>query len=309
MTANERAEPRGHDRARRRAATGATTSTNGVARLSGLAALAIVAVASGPLFAQGERGAGESFAAADLVQWEDLPAWSGVWTETGNTIFDHASVVPPGGSANEVGTREFPPLTEAWEAVYEANLALVAEGRFPDPISTCGMPVGFPRIFNLPDVYEFVVRPEQTWILTENGPNVMRIYTDGRDHPAPEDLWLTYTGDSVGRWEGDTLVFSTVAVKNEGTILDRTGLVLSDEMTAVTRMRKVAEDRIELEMVIEDALALTEPWRVTMSYERLPEGVRVYDYACAENNRNPVTESGLTITLGPDGEPLDFLNE
>lgn len=238
-----------------------------------------------------------------------LPDWSGVWREDGNTIFDHASVDPPGGSSNSPGTREHPPLTDEWEQVYERNLELVAEGRFPDPITNCGVPAGFPRLFNLPDVYEFVVRSEQTWVLTENGPNVMRVYTDGRDHPASRDLWLTYTGDSVGYWDGDTLVFSTIAVMNEGTILDRTGLTLSDEMTAVSRMRLVGEGRLELDMTIEDPVALTEPWRVTMHYERLPDDTRVYDYACAENNRNPVLDSGQTLTLGPDGEVLDFAGD
>ena len=241
--------------------------------------------------------------------WEDLPDWSGVWAEVGNTVFDHASVQPPEGASNQPGTREYPPLTEEWEALYARNNELVAQGRFPDPNSTCGMPTGFPRIFNLPDVMEFVVRPEQTWIVSENGPNIMRIYTDGRSHPAPEDLWPTYTGDSVGYWDGDTLVFSTIAVKNEGTILDRTGLTLSDEMTAVTRMRKVEDGLIEVEMVLEDPVALTEPWRVVSRFERLPDGTRVYDYACAENNRNPVTESGQTITLGPDGQPLETLEQ
>lgn len=244
-----------------------------------------------------------------LPHWEDLPDWSGVWAEVGNTVFDHESVEPPGGSSNEPGTREYPPLTEEWEEVYEENLALVAEGRFPDPITNCGVPVGFPRIFNLPDVYEFVVRPEQTWILTENGPNVMRIYTDGRGHPAPGNIWLTYTGDSVGYWDGQTLVFSTIAVMNEGTILDRTGLTLSNEMTAVTRMQEVEDGRIEVEMTLRDPIALAEPWTVTSEFERLPEGTRVYDYACAENNRNPVTDSGQTITLGPEGEVLDDLDE
>ncbi len=40
-------------------------------------------------------------------------------------------------------------------------------------------------------------------------------------------------------------------------------------------------------------------------YRRMPEDTRVFDYACAENNRNPVTETGETLTLGPDGRPLD----
>jgi hypothetical protein len=270
---------------------------------------ALTLAAFSPAPAQFPAGAAAESEAEPVVlpRWDDLPDWSGVWAEDGNTIFDHASVDPPGGNANQPGTREHPPLTDQWEEIYQRNLTLVAAGRFPDPISTCGMPAGFPRLFNLPDVYEFIVRPEQTWILAENGPNVMRIYTDGRGHPSSEEIWLTHTGDSVGYWDGDTLVFSTIAVKNEGTILDRTGLTLSDEMTATTRMRKVDEETIELEMVLEDRLALAEPWKVAMRYRRLPKGTRAYDYACAENNRNPVTDSGQTITLGPDGQPLDFL--
>ena len=117
---------------------------------------------------------------------QELPNWSGVWAQVDNTVFDQATVVPADGDANTAGVREFPPLTEEYERRYQANIELKTQGRLPDPITTCGTPAGFPRLLNLPDVYEFVVRPEETWILTENGPNVMRIYTDGRDHPAPD---------------------------------------------------------------------------------------------------------------------------
>jgi hypothetical protein len=260
-----------------------------------------IAVGSGKYF-ENQEPAVENIT-ANTIQ-DELPDWSGVWAEDSNTVFDHASVSPVGSSASARGTREFPPFTDEWEEVYQQNLALVLEGKFPDPITPCGIPAGFPRIFNLPDVYEFVVRPEQTWILSENGPNVMRIYTDGRDHPPVEERWPLYTGDSVGHWEGDVLVFSTLSVNNEGTILDRTGLTLSNEMTAVTRIQKV-DGVLEVNMTLEDPLALKSPWSVTSRFEKLAEGSRVYDYACGENNRNPVMEDGYTITLGPDGEPLE----
>src|SRR5690606_12445420 len=64
-------------------------------------------------------------------EWSDLPDWSGVWAEVGNTVFDHATVQPPGGSAGRPGTRQFPPLTDEWEAVYARNIELVARGLFP----------------------------------------------------------------------------------------------------------------------------------------------------------------------------------
>src|SRR5688572_13844428 len=136
-----------------------------------------------------------------------LPDWTGVWAMQGNTIFDRASVQPPNGRAGEPGVRESPPYTDEWEARYRRNIELVKQGKFPDPVSTCGTPHGFPRIMNVPDVYEFAVTPTAVYVIAENGPNVVRIYTDGRKHPAPEDLWPTYNGASVGHWEGDTLVF------------------------------------------------------------------------------------------------------
>ena len=112
---------------------------------------------------------------------------------------------------------------------------------------------------NLPDLYEFVVTPQQVIVLGENGPNVLRIYTDGRTHPAPADLWPTYSGSSVGHWEGDTLVFTTISSKASAaktSSFDRTGLVLSDASRVTTRMRKVDDKTMEARMVIEDSKAI-----------------------------------------------------
>jgi hypothetical protein len=246
-------------------------------------------------------------ASAGAVTWEELPDWSGVWERVEGNVFDAATVEPPDGFAGRPGVRQHPPLTDAWEAKYQANMERVARDRFPDPLSYCGLPAGYPRLMGLPDVYEFVVRPEQTWILSENGPNVMRIYTDGRTHPAQEDIWLTFTGDSVGHWESETLVFTTVSMIGEArTIIDRTGMVLSDQASVQTRMQLTDDELLRVDMVIEDPVALTEPWLVTRHFRRLPDGTRVYDYACEENNRNPVTQTGQTLTLGTDGIPIDI---
>jgi hypothetical protein len=266
-------------------------------RTATLLAAALLATASSPALA-----APPDFAA--------LPDWSGLWGMVGPTVFDAATVEPRNGLAGSPGVRERPPYTPEWEAKYRANIELVRQNRFPDPISTCGTPHGFPRLMNLPDVYEFIVRPEQTWIIGENGPSILRIYTDGRAHPPAEDLWPTYTGDSVGHWEGDTLVFDTVSIKGEdGTILDRTGLTLSAQAHIVTRLRKLDADTLEAVLTIDDPLALTAPWRVTKRYRKQPEGARAYDYACAENNRNPIGENGETLTLDADGNVIDRIEQ
>ncbi|MBM3818340.1 MAG: hypothetical protein FJW14_04860 [Acidimicrobiia bacterium] len=240
---------------------------------------------------------------------QTLPDWSGVWAMQGGTIFDRATVKPPNAGANDpVTPREYPPYNAEWEAKYVANNERAKKGVFPDPGTTCGTPAGFPRLMNVPDTYEFAVTPKAVWILTENGPNTMRIYTDGRKFPPADELWGTYTGASIGHWEGDTLVFATLALKGSkdgDQILDRTGLILSDAARVTTRMRKVDDMTLEAVMTIEDATALTKPWVVTKRYRKQPPNTWVWDYACAENNRNPVSPSGRTLTIGPDGKIID----
>jgi hypothetical protein len=230
-----------------------------------------------------------------------LPDWSGVWGMQGGTVFDRSTQTGEGGTTTP-GVREHPPYNAEYEARYQANLALRDEGILPDPNSLCGIPTGFPRILNLPDVYEFAVTPKQVWIISENGPNVMRIYTAG-------DMWPTHTGDSVGHWEGATLVFDTLSLHSSEsgrTMVDRTGLMLSDAAHVVTRMHINAEGMMEAQMTIDDAKALTAPWVVTKVFRKLDEGTRVYDYACNENNRNPVDpQTGWTYTIGPDGRIMD----
>ena len=133
-----------------------------------------------------------------------------------------------------------------------------------------------------------------------------RVYTDGRAHPAPDDRWATYTGNNVGRWEKDTLVFHSLGLKGAGsTILGRNGVVMSDTLETTTRIRLLSKDRLLVTLVLVDPEALTRPWPVAFTYTRLPSGSTVYDYACAENNRNPITTDGRTLTLDPDGQVID----
>ncbi len=246
--------------------------------------------------------------AQPLPKASDLPDWSGAWTRATGQFYESTAeqaLEPPPAADSP---RRTPPYTPRFQQIYEENLRRIAADRFPDPISVCGTPAGWPRMLALPDAYEFVTRPEQTWILSENGPNTIRIYTDGRTHPAPDELWATFTGNSVGRWENDELVFDTVALKGVGsTILARSGLIMSDKLETSTRIRLIEPDRLLVTVVLTDAEALTRPWPVAFTYARLPPGSTVYDYACAENNRNPVTSDGRTLTLDPSGEVIDKL--
>lgn len=262
---------------------------------------------------------------AQLRDFDSLPDWSGTWSRRGGTVFDRgtwtlngepADPSQPGAGVSDVGTRAHPPYNAKWEAIYQEHLALRDQGLFPDPLTRC-IAHGFPRIFTALAPVEFVVRPEQVWILAEHTRATMRIYTDGSEHPPVEERWHTYFGDSVGHWEGDTLVFTTVALKgwrDRDSVLDRSGLVLSDQSHATTRIRRVQEanaqgvmeDLLLVTITLEDPEALTEPWVVEKRFYRDPPGTRIFDYECNEYNRAVVDEQGRSLILDEDGNVLEY---
>lgn len=235
-----------------------------------------------------------------------LPDWSGAWTRDTGGFYESTPEQAKDPAPPATSPRLIPPFTPKFQAIYQDNLKRIAADRYPDPISICGTPAGWPRLLATPDAYEFVIRPEQAWILSENGPNIARIYTDGRKHPPAEEMWETYTGSSVGRWEGDALVFNTIGLKGVGsTILGRQGVVMSDKLMVDTKIRLIEPDRLLISMVLTDPEALTRPWPIAFTFKRLPKGSTVWDYACAENNRNPITAGGQTLTLDPAGKVID----
>jgi len=262
-----------------------------------LALIVVLGLASGLGFGQN----------AARMTFDKLPDWSGVWTMMGGTVFDTATQTGKGGSVTP-GVREHPPYNAVYEKKYEQHLALRDQYKLPDTMNFCGIPANYPRMLNLPDGYEFMVRPDEFYIIAENGENAMRVYTDGRPFPKKEDVWPTYTGTSIGHWEGDTLVFETIGLKGDrdnDSILDGTGLVLRDQANITTRARKINDTMLQFVMTIEDPGALTKPWVVTKQFAKGKPGSYLYDYGCAENNRNPVDKAtGEVLTLGPDGKPI-----
>ncbi len=264
--------------------------------------------------------------AAEVPAFDSLPDWSGTWSRRGDTVFDHGTWTlngeptdpnSPGAGVSAPGTRANPPYNEEWEAIYAEHLRLRDEGLFPDPLTRC-ISHGFPRIFNALAPVEFVVRPEQTWILAEHTRATMRIYTDGSEHSPPEARWHNFYGHSIGHWELDpstseqTLVFTTVALKgwrDKDSVLDRSGLVLSDQAHATTRIRRTVEngeDMLLVEITLEDPLALTEPWVVEKRFYKQPEGTRIFDYECNEYNRAIVDEEGRSLILDEEGRVLQY---
>jgi hypothetical protein len=230
-----------------------------------------------------------------------LPNWSGLWTPVGGLIFDPGTADPKGNNAQQPGDREHPPYNPEWEAKYKAKLDRTLAGWFTDPITNC-LPHGMPRLMGgMPGPLEFAVTPEITYIIWEYGPQARRIYTDGRGHLAEEERFDTWTGHSIGRWEGDTLVIDTVSMRAD-TPYDRTGAPHSDQVHLIERMRLIDSNTFENDMTIEDPVAFTTPWHINRRYRRLPSDTFVGDSNCNESQHSPII-NGQTQFILPNDPP------
>jgi len=151
-----------------------------------------------------------------------------------------------------------------------------------DPTARC-LPAGIPRLhsFGLFPV-QIVQTPRQVIILYEYM-NVFRVIPLNAKHP--DDAEPTYMGDSIGHWEGDTLVVD-ITNFNDKTWLLGAGTFHSEALHITERYTRVNKDQINYDVVMEDPNVLTKPWPYH-STMMLREGTRLHESVCAENNLDP----------------------
>jgi hypothetical protein len=107
--------------------------------------------------------------------------------------------------------------------------------------------------------------------------------TDNRPHVLPTSKKL-FQGDSVGHWDGDTLVVDTTNL-NDRTWLDSAGNIHSDQMHVVERFTMVNDRSINYEATIEDSKAYTKPWKVAFTLNRnMQPNYEQMEFACIEGN-------------------------
>jgi len=129
-----------------------------------------------------------------------------------------------------------------------------------DPVMTC-QPLGVPREGPPRRIYQ--TDKDVTFIYTGGdaggGYGEFRIIpTDGRKHGKEAEYDVTYLGDTVGRWEGDTLVLDAVAF-TDMTWLGRGGLIHSDKMRVIERFTRQG-DALLYDVTVEDPEMFAEPW-------------------------------------------------
>ena len=151
-----------------------------------------------------------------------------------------------------------------------------------DPTSNCVFP-GVPRVNSSPYPMQIVQLADKVIFLYEYMHNFRVIYTDGRRHP--EDQEPSLLGDSVGRWDDDTLVIETVNLTDR-TWLDDHGNRHSDALKVTERWRRISANQLSYEETIDDPKFYTKPWTVGWAIPLAPADWVLMEYACTDNNKD-----------------------
>ena len=145
------------------------------------------------------------------------------------------------------------------------------------------LPWGYTRAMQTAYPVEFVHTPKRFAILFESNNVFHMVPIDGREHP--KNLESSWMGNSVGRYEGDTLVIDTIGF-NGKTWIDTAEHLSSDALHVVERIRLIDADHLEYEVTFDDPKIYAKPFKNTRVFVRMRPGDELMEWWCMENNKD-----------------------
>jgi hypothetical protein len=248
-----------------------------------------------------------------------LPDWSGQWENVGATPdasggFDQSlDEVLKGMQWGPPNKPELQARVTKIVAMEQKNMEAMRRGEDPGgAVKACTF--GFPTLMlESPLMFEVLPTPKETTLIFSSR-EIRHVYTDGRPHTPKDELWATPWGDSIGHWEGQTLVIDTIAVKSpfdhpglEGTPVLAFGGVEDEEMITILspqahfieRIRMLDNDHLEDQMTVVDPSNFTAPWHLSRTYRRVVHVHRMVYEDCEGEERNPIVNGHFTLAPPP----------
>ena len=153
------------------------------------------------------------------------------------------------------------------------------------------LPWGYVRSWGTPYPLEFVQNANRLAILFEQNNMFHVVFTDGRDHP--KNLDPTWLGNSVGRWEGDTLVIDTMGFNGQTWLDTEPERLTSEKLHVIERIDRPDFQHLKYEVTVDDPQMYTRPWKNTRTFVLMKPGQEIMEYSCDENNKE-ITEGHVT---------------
>jgi hypothetical protein len=214
------------------------------------------------------------------------PGETGYWTATAASIMEETGsnlrINAEGLLANVADAGKIAPFQPWAKGLYEHRQKTLLKD---DPMQAC-LPPGGPRQFQIPYGIRIEEQPDNKRIFVFSGGgnrNWRLIHLDARAHQ-PDDLTPTYYGDSVGKWEGDTLVIDTLGF-NERFWFSNGGLPHTESLHLTERISRPDYNTLKYEVRVDDSGAYTRPWNASWTLQWVP-GQDIEEYFCDEYNRD-----------------------
>jgi hypothetical protein len=215
-----------------------------------------------------------------------VPGETGYWSSTAASILEESGANVrmnfEGLLANIADAGKVAPFQPWAKGLYEYRQKTLLKD---DPMASC-LPPGGPRQFQVPYGIQIVEQPEKQRVFVMSGGgnhNWRLIHLDGRAHQ-PEDVIPTYYGDSVGTWEGDTLVIDTLGF-NERFWFTNGGLPHTESLHLTERLSRPDFNTLKYEVRVDDPGAYTRPWSGSFTLQWIPNQ-EIDEYFCDEYNRD-----------------------
>ncbi|HEY8522111.1 MAG TPA: hypothetical protein VIN61_18725 [Gammaproteobacteria bacterium] len=253
--------------------------------LAAYAALGVAAWIGGPAYAQAPAPVQSALAPDNLAKPRPAPPFdlTGMWQHE-LTDPDSWRFVP----------KEFE-LTPEAQAHYEAGLRAQAEGKlYRDDIGQC-WPAGMPLIMTRVWPIAMIQLPTAIYMISHFMNSVRVIYLDGRPHSDPNVVVPSWNGESIGWWEGDTLVVDTRYFPGHHHWMDQGGASIpaSDQLHIVERIRMIENGEVlEIEYTMTDPKMWKGEWKTTKRFVRKND-VDITEVECLPdlNENLPATSS------------------
>jgi hypothetical protein len=191
-----------------------------------------------------------------------------------------------------------PPYPEFFEggreALREAPLHAARNQTYRDSIGQC-FPPGMPMIMTRVWPHAFIQLPTAIYMISGFNNSVRTIFLDGREFSDPDLVVPGYNGESIGRWDGDTLVVRTKYFETDNHWIDR-GIPISEQFEIVERIRLLGPGTVmEIEYIMTDPQNWQGEWRSTKRFNR-QDYTDINESNCilAYNDNLPGTDRGST---------------
>ncbi len=185
------------------------------------------------------------------------------------------------------------------QALKKANENSLSGAVISTPKERC-WPVGVPAFSLLPSTgVRFLQTQKQVTLIWPQDHQVRRVYLDVPHSANPKPSWF---GESVGHYEGDTLVVDTIGL-DKRSYVDNYFTPHTEALHVVERYRLIEGGRtLEVNIRVEDQGAFTTPWTAMQRYRRVDQG-EMAESVCAENNGDHFDHGVEPI---PTAEKSDF---